>query len=334
MLQGSLENFALDEVLGLLAGTSKTGYLEVAGNRGSGKLAFLDGRLVDGTASYMANGTDLEDVMFELLRYDDGTFSFVSGEVSPSDAVENVATVLASAERRLQDWRSIEASVPSLKHQVIPVSELPEDEVTITKEEWSALMVIASGCQVSLVCDKLDLGEVEGSRQIKELAERELVSISEPIGGYTPPAATRPQFEATPPPPPTDAALAIPDADVPPPPPPGFGTPDFSEPTSTMDSMASVDVMALSPSADSFSTDLPPEVDQADGEDRPPMPPPPVADELDSAIADGLVPPDPPSPAEISSFGDTVEDASELDGEIEDGKEGGLLARYLGGGDD
>ena len=44
MLQGSLENFALDEVLGLLSGTSKTGQLEIAGNRGTGTLVFHDGR--------------------------------------------------------------------------------------------------------------------------------------------------------------------------------------------------------------------------------------------------------------------------------------------------
>lgn len=332
MLQGSLENFALDEVLGLLAGTSKTGHLEIAGNRGTGKLAFLEGRLVDGNASYMANGTDLEDVMFELLRYDDGTFSFVGGDVSPSDGVENVATVLASAENRLRDWRSIESVVPSLKHQVIPAPELPTDEVTVSKTEWAALMVIASGCPVSLVCDKLDLGEVEGSRQIKNLAERKLVSVSEPIGGYAA-ASAGTQSVSTPPPPPAPMAT---ESTVPPPPPVGFGTSEVAEPSSILDPLGSVDgplsaadVMALSPSAESFSTDLPPESDLFDTEDRPPMPPAPVADELDSAIANGLVPPAPPSPAEISSFGDSIEDASELEDEDDEGKGGGLLARYL-----
>ncbi|MDH5522215.1 MAG: DUF4388 domain-containing protein, partial [Acidimicrobiia bacterium] len=72
MLQGSLENFALDEVLGLLSSTSKTGQLDIKGDRGSGALMFREGRLVDGTASFTANGTGIEDVMFELLRYAEG----------------------------------------------------------------------------------------------------------------------------------------------------------------------------------------------------------------------------------------------------------------------
>ncbi|MEL6984930.1 MAG: DUF4388 domain-containing protein, partial [Actinomycetota bacterium] len=184
MLQGSLENFALDEVLGLLSGTSKTGQLEIAGNRGTGTLVFHDGRLINGTASFTANGTELEDVMFELLRYGDGTFTFSLRDVEPGETVENVSTVLANAEARLQDWRSIEAVVPSLNHQVVPVLELPSDEVTVSRDEWATLMTIGTGCPGSHVCDRLTLGEVEGSRRIKDLAERMLVNVTEPIGSY------------------------------------------------------------------------------------------------------------------------------------------------------
>lgn len=184
MLQGSLDNFALDEVLGLLAGTSKTGQLDIGGDRGTGSLVFNEGKLIDGTASHIANGTQLEDVMFELLRYEDGTFNFDSREVPASEVNENVATVLASAENRLRDWRSIEAVVPTLNHQVTPAEDLPADEVTISRVEWAALTVIAAGCPVSLVCERLQLGEVEGSRQIKNLAERQLVAVGDPLGSF------------------------------------------------------------------------------------------------------------------------------------------------------
>lgn len=183
MLQGSLENFALDEVLGLLSGTSKTGQLEINGDRGSGTLAFSEGRLTDGTCSSTVNGTELEDVMFEMLRFADGTFSFSSREPGPVESSEDVGTILAGAEHRLRDWRLIEAVVPTLDHRVAPATELPADEVTISRDEWAALTVIASGCPVSNVCDRLELGEVEGSRQIKNLAERQLVVVSEPQNG-------------------------------------------------------------------------------------------------------------------------------------------------------
>lgn len=272
MLQGSLENFALDEVLGLLSSTAKTGQLDIKGDRGSGALMFREGRLVDGTASFTANGTGIEDVMFELLRYAEGGFTFTARDVEATEYEENVISVLSSAENRLLDWRAIEAVVPSLSHVVTPAGDLPADEVTISRDEWSALTTIGAGCPASTVCERLHLGEVEGSRQIKNLAERQLVVIGDPGGGTI--SRPRPaQAQASPPP-----ALA--------------GNPK-------------------------------PAVASAESEvidDRPPMPPPPSVDDLA-----------PPSPAEISEFGDGLSDAAELLEEPQDGN--GLLMQYIKGED-
>lgn len=190
MLQGSLDNFALDEVLGLLSSTAKTGKLELKGDRGTGSLSLQTGQLVAASVSNTANGSGTEDVVFELMRFTDGTFSFNVQEVEATEAARAVPDVLAAAEGRLADWRVIEAVVPSLNHSVSPVPALPTDEITINRREWSTLIVIGAGCPVSTVCSELDLGEVEGSRQIKILAERGLVSVGPPLGksgsGYVP----------------------------------------------------------------------------------------------------------------------------------------------------
>lgn len=178
MLQGSLENFALDEVLGLLSSTAKTGRLHLEGDRGKGSLDLSEGELVDAAATNTANGTGPEDVIFELMRYEEGSFTFTVEEIESDSAGQAVADVLAAAESRLADWRTIEAVVPSLDHRVAPIATLPEDEVRITRDEWAVLVAIASGCSVSSLCDSLDLGEVEGSRRIKGLVERGLVAIS------------------------------------------------------------------------------------------------------------------------------------------------------------
>lgn len=290
MLQGSLENFALDEVLGLLSSTSKTGQLDIKGDRGSGALMFREGRLVDGTASFTANGTGIEDVMFELLRYAEGSFTFAARDVEATEYEENVVSILAAAENRLQDWQAIESVVPSLSHVVTPVADLPADEVTITRDEWSALTTIGAGCPASTVCERLQLGEVEGSRQIKNLAERHLVVIGDTGGaGASKPRAQAAPSKAEPPP-----ALA------------GNPTPSAPSPESPVLT------------------------------ERPPMPPPPSADELPPppstddlaplSAADDLAP---PSPAEISEFGDGLSDASELLDEPKDGN--GLLMQYIKG---
>ena len=183
MLQGSLDNFALDEVLNLLSTTLKTGKLDLKGGRGTGTLRLQDGRLVDAVVTNGANGSEPEDVVFELLRYDEGTFNFSASDREEGSYSEEVPEVLRSAESRLADWKTIEAVVPSLRHQVAPVPKLPEEDVTITRDEWSVLVTVADGCPVSNVCDELDLGEVEGSRRLKGLAERGLITVGPPRTG-------------------------------------------------------------------------------------------------------------------------------------------------------
>ena len=122
MLQGSLDNFSLDEVLGLLSTTAKTGQLEVTGDRGAGSLTLREGKLVAAATSNAASGGTTEDVLFELMRFTAGDFMFnLRSEVEATEPPRPVADVLIAAEGRLADWRAIEAVVPSLGHTVSPV---------------------------------------------------------------------------------------------------------------------------------------------------------------------------------------------------------------------
>ena len=84
-LKGSLQTVALAEVLHLLADTAKSGELQVQGPRGDGRLWFETGSLAG-----FAVGACHEpaDALFELLRIDEGEFSFDSEATRPADVVE------------------------------------------------------------------------------------------------------------------------------------------------------------------------------------------------------------------------------------------------------
>lgn len=181
MLQGSLENFSLDEVLGLLSGSEKTGRLEVSGEKGAGALLFNDGMLVGASSDRITGERTSADHMFELLRFESGNFSFVAEPTTGTEPPQELDKVLSEAKSRLDDWRQIEAVVPSLNHIVTPSADLPQDSVTINRDEWATLNIIGTGCNVSRVCDELSLDEIEGSRRVKNLAERSLVLIGAPI---------------------------------------------------------------------------------------------------------------------------------------------------------
>ncbi|MFT7597269.1 MAG: hypothetical protein ACI8TP_000187 [Acidimicrobiales bacterium] len=179
MLQGSLDNFTLDEVLGLLAGTSKTGRLRVSGDRGTGSLWLHDGQLVDGSFGAAA-GCSVEDSVFELMRFNSGNFSFTADENSDDPSSSQIVDlVVATAGERLQEWNEIAAVVPSMDHILTPRPELSADEVTITREQWRLLVTVGSRAAVREVSVDLELGEVDVSRMLKKLIEQELLDINE-----------------------------------------------------------------------------------------------------------------------------------------------------------
>lgn len=182
MLQGSLDDFSLDEVLGLLSSTTKSGRLRLSGDRGTGSLWLSDGDLNAAEASKIPGKTGIEDVMFEMLRFEDGTFSFMIDEV-PAIAgdSETVKTVVDSAQKRLVEWRSIENVVPSLAHVVSLAEDLPSDELSLSSQEWKTILAVNKDSVVEAICDGLGLDEVDGSRRIMQMIERGLLTIDEPV---------------------------------------------------------------------------------------------------------------------------------------------------------
>lgn len=178
-LQGTIETFALPDVLRLLASTKKTGELRVTGDRGSGRLAIADGAIVGSEAANAPHVEGAVDVVFELLRFETGEFVFEDGPASGTDAPAEVEPVLADAEKLLAEWREIEAVVPSSAAWVALAADLPDDEVTIDRDRWKAIVAVGSGTTVAALGDLLSLGELPVARLVKELSEAKLVELGE-----------------------------------------------------------------------------------------------------------------------------------------------------------
>jgi hypothetical protein len=190
-LQGTIETFALPDVLRLLASTKKTGELRLSGDRGSGSVWVADGGIVGGSASAASHASGAVDYVFELLRFADGEFVFEDGQ-QPADASPptDVETVLIDAEKLLSEWRDIEQVVPSSSAWVSLAAELPADEVAITKDRWKAVVTVGGGTTVSALGDSLELGELPIARLVKDLTEEGLVSVGDaPAGAPKAPAA-------------------------------------------------------------------------------------------------------------------------------------------------
>jgi hypothetical protein len=286
MLQGTLDVFSLDEVLGLLSSARKSGVLNITGDRGVGTVSIADGLLVAGSASSAPGVDGIAEAVFELLRFEEGSFSFDGDAATEGEATE-LEEVLAEAHARLGEWRGIEAVVPSLDHHLALAESLATSQVTLNESEWAAIVAIGEGATVGVVAHRLDLGEFDGSKQVKGLVERSLATISDaapvvPVDLPVPAALVSDPVEDAPAP--EESAVESPAFEE-----PHFDTP--APPPATLD-MPVPDPIAEAPSFDADAVD-------GDAGSIPPMPDAPELDtnEVDETAAD--IPPMPEPPRHI-----------------------------------
>src|SRR3954463_14797444 len=179
-LQGTLDTFALPDVLRLLASTKKTGRLVVSGARGNGSVWVDTGSVVGTEATGAGPDPDAVSVLFELLRFGgDGSFTFEAGTTTPDPASPRpVEPLLIDAERQLTEWREIEAVVPSMDAWVSLVAEIEGDDITVAVDRWKVIVAVGSGTSVTVVGHTLRLGELDVCRQVKELVEVGLARVT------------------------------------------------------------------------------------------------------------------------------------------------------------
>jgi hypothetical protein len=173
-LRGSLDTFALPDVLALLATTAKSGELHVAGSAGGGRVWVEGGRV---TGAEAAGRTAVVDVLVHLLRLDDGDFTFHADRTAPAaGAPVEVAVVLEQAEARLSEWREVEALLPS-PGAVVSLAPTATGTVRLSKDQWAAVAAVGEGRTVTELVDQLGGDELVRWRLLASLVEAGLVEV-------------------------------------------------------------------------------------------------------------------------------------------------------------
>ena len=180
-LQGTLDTFALPDVLRLLAATAKTGCLQIEGDRGRGVVWVAEGRVLAANAD-RAQEAPLDEVVFELLRYSTGSFRFAVDATAASvdGDGDDIEATLLRAMALLDEWHALEPVVPSMSHGVTLVDDLPREHVTIDAGTWRVLATVASGRSVGDLAHDLGVGELEVSRVVYGMVQLGVVSVNPP----------------------------------------------------------------------------------------------------------------------------------------------------------
>lgn len=177
-LQGTLDTFSLPDVLRLLATTGKSGRLRIDGDRGYGSVWLEEGSVVAAEAERVRGAAPTDELLFELMRFGAGSFSFdVDQPAQDAAPPRDVEQLLGSAASLLDEWHELERVVPSLDHRVVLASELPRDHVTIDAGRWQTVVAIASAKTIADLADALGLSELGVSRAVHDLVELGVVSV-------------------------------------------------------------------------------------------------------------------------------------------------------------
>lgn len=185
-LQGSLETFALPDVLVLLASTKKSGELRVVGGETDGRVWVREGQLVQ-TALAGKDAPSVETI-FELLRISSGTFSFGAEAAPKPHEPEVIDGVLGEAQARLAEWREIEKVIPSLESVLDMAAEAPSAQVTVSAEQWKLLVALAGGRSVQQLMSLLDRNAFDVCKAVKGMVESRLVTVQAPAKPKAEPA--------------------------------------------------------------------------------------------------------------------------------------------------
>ena len=177
-LQGAIETFAVADVLRLLADTNKSGQMTVSGSEKSGSIWVEAGHIYAADVSDSAV-TDPAEVLFHLLRFASGTFTFEGDRKHPVPGEPvSIDATLAQAEEMMREWRSIEAVVPSQDAWVRLKSEVGRSDVAMTAEQWRSVVAVGAGATARQIARKLELSELPTGRALTQLVELGLAEVS------------------------------------------------------------------------------------------------------------------------------------------------------------
>lgn len=176
-LQGTIDSFAMADVLRLLGSSAKTGRLIVNGDRGTANLWLVAGQIVGGGSPTQLSD-DIVDVVFDILRFGTGSFIFEAGAEcsSPGDPID-VTPALAQAEEALSEWQEIIMVVPSLESWVTLAPELIHSEVVVDQACWASIVAVGGGATVRALGSSLGLGELPSSRLVRALVTAGFVEV-------------------------------------------------------------------------------------------------------------------------------------------------------------
>ena len=180
-LRGSTSDFPLESVIGLLAGTSKTGELQVRSGAKVGALGFASGRLV----AAVMDGEGGENALGAIFAISQADFEFTPWETAPDANLEagDLVSILKRAGEARDRISVIRSSIPD-DHLRFRLSEKAADQgaVTFTPDRWRALLAVNGDRDVAAIAEQLRLSKMQTLTLLSGLVKEGVIDVLPPAG--------------------------------------------------------------------------------------------------------------------------------------------------------
>ncbi len=179
ILNGTLSQMNLSEILKLLMSGNKTGKLELSKENKKGEIYLKDGAIL--YAKW--NNKSGADALYELMTWMNGDFNFI-----PDAAMDNIAKdMFDMGLQNIDEWSKIISEEWNNIRKIIPTTNVvfkiaanktPKD-VNLRAEEWKILANINGAKNVEEIAESIGFSEFDTSRTIYRLYKEGLIEESE-----------------------------------------------------------------------------------------------------------------------------------------------------------
>src|SRR5437879_4791952 len=128
----------------------------------------------------------IEEVVFEVMSWREGYFSFSEGPPSelPTDATVRIPTeaLLMEGARRIDEWSRIEGRIPHLGvvPMLAPPQEASEGELDLLPPEWEMLAMINGTRDVRAIASELGRSDFEVAKTLFGLESAGVIVLADP----------------------------------------------------------------------------------------------------------------------------------------------------------
>ncbi|BAL81609.1 DUF4388 domain-containing protein [Caldisericum exile] len=159
MLEGSLRDFSLDDLLQMISLGGKTGELHLEGNTPFGKkkgiIYFENGEVKDAETEESRG----EVAIVELLNIKEGSFKFVPNDLLhvKRSITKSIPDLVLLATSKLDEWNKVKSRVASVDSVFKMVTDDIPEEIHLSQTDWKVLMLLQKGLTIREAALKLNM---------------------------------------------------------------------------------------------------------------------------------------------------------------------------------